>query len=119
MATGLIDADTPLDALTAVYDFAKMHVGDPGAAGTSNPAAETTRAAITWAAASGGAASNSATINWTNVSTTETWTHVTVWDASTAGNAGFSGTVTNGDVVAGADVEIAIGDFDVSFTLAS
>lgn len=119
MATGLIDADTPLDALLAVYDFFQAHDGDPGAAGTSNVATETDRAAITYAAASGGASSNSAAITYTNVAATETWTHFTTWDAGAAGNAGYSGTVTNGAVLAGADVEIEIGDLDVSFTLAS
>lgn len=119
MATGLIDADTPLDALLSVYSYAKMHVGDPGAAGTANPATETDRASTTWGSASGGSASNSATITWTNVAATETWTHVTFWDAATSGNVGFSGVVTNGDVVAGADVEVEIGNAQVAFTLAS
>lgn len=119
MAEGLIDADTPLDALLAVYDFIKMHVGAPGAAGTSNPATETTRPGITWGSASGGTASNTAVISWTNVAATEEWTHCTLWDASTAGNVGASGTVTNGSVVAGADVDIEIGDLDATFPVAS
>lgn len=120
MAEGLIDADTPLDAWTNIYDWLKMHIGAPGAAGTSNPATETDRASVTWSlAASGGADTNIATVDYTNVAATETWTHCTMWDASTAGNCGGSGTVTNGAVVAGADVSIEIGDLDASFPLAS
>lgn len=68
--------------------YVKLHLGDPGEDCTSNAAVETTRKAVTFAAASGGsmAASGSPVAEWTSVSTTETYTHFSVWDASTAGN---------------------------------
>lgn len=68
--------------------YVKLHLGDPGEAGTTNPAVEATRKAVTFAAASGGsmAATGSPVAEWTSVSTTETYTHFSVWDASTAGN---------------------------------
>jgi hypothetical protein len=68
--------------------YAKLHLGDPGEAGTSNAATEATRKAITFAAASGGSmvSTGSPAASWTNVSTTETYTHVSFWDASSAGN---------------------------------
>lgn len=116
---GLIDGDTPMDALLAVYDFIQMHTGDPGAAGTANVATETDRAAVVWGASSGGTASNSAVASFTGVAATETWTHFTAWDASSAGNCGFSGTVSNGSVVLGADVDFEIGDLDVTFPVTS
>lgn len=116
---GLIDGDTPLDALLAAYDYMQMHVGDPGAAGTANVAAETDRALVTWGAASSNAASNTATASYTSVAATETWTHCTFWDASTAGNCGMSGTVTNGAVVLGANVDFEIGDIDVTIAVTS
>lgn len=65
--------------------FVKLHLGDPGAAGAGNPAANTTRVAATCSAASAGAITNSADINWTNVPNAETYSHVSFWDASTAG----------------------------------
>jgi hypothetical protein len=38
--------------------YCKLHVGDPGAAGTSNPAVETARQSVSFGAAAGGAISN-------------------------------------------------------------
>ncbi len=65
--------------------FIKLHIGDPGAAGTSNPSAVTTRNAITWNAASGGSMTLLALATWA-MTTSETLSHVSIWDASTAGN---------------------------------
>lgn len=66
----------------------KLHTGDPGSAGTSNNAAgDTTRKPITQAAASGGAIALNGTLPvWTNGGTSETISHVSVWDALTSGN---------------------------------
>lgn len=68
--------------------FVKLHTGDPGSAGASNAAAgSTTRVAVTQAAASGGSiALNGTAPVWTNGGTSETITHISVWDASTSGN---------------------------------
>lgn len=69
--------------------FAKLHTGDPGSAGTSNASSVTTRSQITWAAASGGSKAITATFpSWTNWAGTngEVVSHISVWDASTAGN---------------------------------
>lgn len=76
-------------AVSAVY--IKLHTGDPGEAGTSNAAAETTRKLITFSSASGGSLASSAAISWTNVSTTETYSHWSAWDAATAGNCLWTG----------------------------
>ena len=92
---------TSYTAPAAVY--VKLHTGDPGEAGTSNAAGETTRQAITFGAASNGVITSSALVEWTNVSTTETYSHVSLWDASTAGNClavgalAASKSVTSGD----------------------
>jgi hypothetical protein len=80
-------------AIAAVY--VKLHVGDPGAAGTANPSAVTTRNAITWAAPSGGSMALSALAAYA-MTTTETITHVSLWDASTAGNFLESAALTAG-----------------------
>lgn len=73
--------------------FVKLHTGDPGAAGTSNASALTTRNALTWAAASGGSMALSALAAFT-MTATETITHISVWDASTSGNFVCSGALS-------------------------
>jgi len=108
-----------LDALLAAYPWIKLHVGSPGSAGTSNAATETTRKQAAWTSAAAGAASNSGALTWTNVAGTEDYTHFTAWTASVAGVFGFSGTVTANAVTAGDTFTIAVGDLDVTLTLAS
>jgi hypothetical protein len=66
--------------------FVKLHTGDPGAAGANNPSAVTTRKAVTWSAASGGSKSQASAPSAWAMTTTETITHVSFWDAVTAGN---------------------------------
>lgn len=63
----------------------KLHTGDPGSAGTANASAVTTRNAVTWAAASGGSMALSS-IGTYSMTTTETITHGSFWDATTSGN---------------------------------
>ena len=122
MATGISSAaaDTALGAITAAYPWIKLHTGDPGSAGTSNAATETTRKQVTWASASGNAVSNSGAVTWTNIAGSQDATHVTGWTASTAGTFGWSGTITANAYTAGDTYTIAIGDIDLAVsTLAS
>jgi len=72
---------------TQLVVWVKLHtnVGDPGAAGTSNPSAVLTRNQATWNAASGGSMTINTLAAWT-MTTTETIAHISMWDASTAGN---------------------------------
>jgi hypothetical protein len=93
----------------------KLHLGDPGAAGTTNPAVETIRQAVTFGTAASGVISNSAAVTWTSVSTTETYTHFSAWTATTAGTFLGSGTITGGSVTAGNNFSIPIGDLDITF----
>ncbi len=65
--------------------WVKLHIGDPGASGTSNAAGNTTRQQATFSAAASGSMTTSADLAWTNVSTAETYSHISFWDASTAG----------------------------------
>lgn len=99
--------------------WVKLHVGDPGSAGSANAAANTTRMQATFAAASSAAIANSGDIVWTSVSTTETYTHFTLYDASTAGNFIASGTVTGGAVTAGNDFKAAAGQLTVTLSVAA
>lgn len=66
--------------------FVKLHIGAPGEDATGNPAGETTRKEANFNAGSNGAATLAATVSWTNVSTAETYSHFSIWDAVTGGN---------------------------------
>lgn len=65
--------------------WVKLHLADPGSAGTTSPAANTSRQQATFSAASAGSMTTSADLTWSAVSTSETYSHVSFWDASTAG----------------------------------
>ncbi len=97
--------------------YVKLHLGAPGAAGTTNAAVNATRQQGTFAtAAASGSISNTALITWTNVSTTETYTAISLWDASSAGNCLWIGDLTASKAVnAGDTFEFGIGN--LTFTL--
>lgn len=88
MATGTsaAQANAMIDALFTGSTYVQLHIGDPGAAGTSNVSAMTTRKAVTFAASSGGskAATGSPVATWT-MGATETITHISFWSALTSG----------------------------------
>jgi hypothetical protein len=88
-------------APTATY--VKLHVGDPGAAAASNASAVTTRVAVTHSAAASGAIAITGTNPSFSMTTTETLTHVSYWDASTAGNFLWSAALTASKAVANGD----------------
>lgn len=126
MADGIAGpaACTALDSTFPNTCFAQLHVGAPGAAGTSNPAGETTRSAIgtlTAAAVVSNVAgkSNSAAINWTSVTTAETYSHVSIWSAATSGTFLGSGAITASAVAVGDNFQIPIGDLTITQPVAS
>jgi hypothetical protein len=127
MATGISSylANAWLNALGNATSFSvttayvKLHVGDPGAAGTSNAATETTRKAVSFAAASNGALASDADVSWTNIAGSQDATHFTAWDNETAGNFLFSGTITGNAYTAGDTYTISSGGLTVSLTVAS
>jgi len=125
MAVGL--AAATLNALLDVvcrsvaYDvtafYVKLHTGDPGAAGTSNAAGETTRKLATFSAASGGAITTSAALAWTNVPAAETISHVSFWDASSGGTfLGSDDLATPRLLAIGDTFTISAGDVDLSIS---
>lgn len=83
--------------------YVKLHTGDPGEAGTNNAATEATRKVVTWSAASSGSMATSGTAEWTNVSTTETYSHWSLWDASTSGNCLWTGALSSSAAVTAGD----------------
>ena len=99
-----------LDAVTnsTAYDnnggmFVKLHIGDPGEAGTSNAAGETTRKQLTNAASAAGVFTSVNDLAWTSVSTSETYSYVSVWDNVSAGNCLFTGALTASKAVNSGD----------------
>lgn len=127
MATGISEylANKWLDALGNNTSFAvatcyvKLHIGDPGAAGTANAATETTRKEVSFAAASLGSLANNADITWTNIAGSQDATHFTAWDSATAGSFLFSGTITGNPYTAGDTYTISSGSLTASLTIAS
>jgi hypothetical protein len=99
--------------------FMKLHTADPGVGATA-PASNTTRQQITFgSAATTGTISNTAAITWTTVSNTETYTHYSLWTASTAGTFLGSGTISGGAVTAGNNFSIPTGDLDITVATAA
>lgn len=95
--------------------FIKLHIGDPGEAATSNAAGETTRQAVTVGASASGTVTSDSTATWTNVSTTETYSFISLWDAATVGNALWSGALTTPrSVTAGDTFTIPSGSLTIS-----
>jgi hypothetical protein len=100
-------------AVAAVY--VKLHTADPGEVGTTAAAGNTTRQAATFSAAASGATSNTNTITWTSVSTTEVYHSISLWDNVSAGNCLWTGQLTaTKSVNSGDTFVIAIGDLDVT-----
>lgn len=88
---------------SAAATYIKLHTGDPGEAGTSNAATETTRKSVSWSAASSGSMASSATLEWTNVAATETYTHWSLWDNASTGNCLWSGALSSSAAVTAGD----------------
>lgn len=97
-----------LDMLRAVAftapaaTYIKLHTADPGSAGTTAPSAVTTRQLATFSAASAGAIALSNSPSFTMTST-ETISHISVWDASTGGNLLWTATLTTPKSVVNTD----------------
>ncbi len=110
---------TNITAPTAIW--IKLHTGDPGSAGTSNAATETTRKDVTavFAAASGGTVTSNVAVTWTNVAGTEDYTHFSIWTASTAGTFLWSGSITANSVTAGDTFTLASGVINATISTAA
>lgn len=105
--------NTALTSPSTVY--IKLHTGAPGEAGTANAASNTTRKAVTFAAPSGGVIASSAAVEWLNVPTGETYSHVSYWDNLTAGNCLATGPMTASKTVdAGDDFSFPSGDLTIT-----
>ena|SRR5580765_419401 len=104
-------------SVPAVY--AQLHIGPPGAAGTANPATETTRHGVSFAVAQGPVMTNDVAVTWANIVGAQDPTHFTAWDAQSGGNFLFSGTIESGPYAAGNTLTIPAGNLAVSLQTAS
>eukprot|EP00752_Nemacystus_decipiens_P018003 g16136.t1 len=85
MTVGYSEAEANAHVLGFDTNWVQIHIGDPGADGTANPATETDRRQISLGTPSGGVVSNDAVIEWDPVDGAQTPTHASLWTASTAG----------------------------------
>lgn len=93
MTTGLAAAEANAqlnvyrgnNIVAAAGYYVQLHTGDPGAAGTSNVSAVTTRNQATWNAPAGGSMTIN-TIAAFTMTATETISHISIWDAAAGGN---------------------------------
>lgn len=97
--------------------FIKLHIGDPGVDGTANAAVNTTRQAVSFSApvVDGGSgkftADTSADVVWLAVAASETYSHISIWDAVTAGDCWYKGDmVTPVPVIAGGTFTFPAGE---------
>lgn len=130
MATGLAAAvaNSILDELCRNTDWVtrpaafwvKLHLGDPGAAGTLLPATEATRKQATFSAAASGAITTSAAIQWLSYPAAETVSHVSFWDAATAGTfLGSDALNASKALGVGDTLTIPAGDIDLTLVVAA
>jgi len=119
LANSLLNALGNNTAYAVTNVYVKLHVGDPGAAGTSNAATETTRKAVSFAGASAGSIASDADVTWTNISGSQDATFFTAWDSIDAASFLFAGTITGNPYTAGDTYTISSGSFVTSLTVAS
>jgi len=96
-ANKVLDHMLRVTASTApAANYVKLHTADPGAAGATAASSVTTRSQATFAAASAGSCSLSNTPSWASWAGTngEVVSHISVWDASTAGTFLYSAALT-------------------------
>lgn len=83
--------------------YIKLHTADAGEDGTTAAATNATRQAASWASAASGSIAISSSITWTNVSTTETYSHWSAWDSLTTGNCLWTGALSSSAAVTAGD----------------
>lgn len=87
--------------------YVKLHIGDPTDTGTSNPAANTTRVAVSFTTSTDGSIASGGSLTWSSVPSAETYTHWSVWDSATNGNCLWTGQFSiSASVVAGDTFQI-------------
>jgi len=99
-------------AVAAVW--IQLHTADPTDVGTTAIATENTRKSCSFSAATGGAITTDALLEWVSVAGTEQYTFFSLWTLATGGSCLWTGTVTANSVTAGDTFQIAAGDLDIT-----
>jgi hypothetical protein len=100
---------------TAGSLYVQLHTGDPGSAGTANASAVTTRYAATFSAASAGSMALTSMGGTYAMTGTETISHISLHDASTAGNFLWSVALTASKSVINGDT-LSLTSLTLAFT---
>ena len=88
---------------TAGSLYVKLHTGDPGATAATAASAVTTRYAVTFSASSAGSMALTSMGGTWSMTATETISHISLWDAATAGNFMWSVALTASKSVVSGD----------------
>ena len=100
--------------------YVQLHTGAPGANGTANVAGESVRQQATGTfTISAGSTTNPNPVNWTSVTTAETYTHISLWSAASSGTFLASGSITANAVSIGDNFSIPAADATISMPTAS
>lgn len=105
------------DNISNAAKYVALHTADPTDTGTVAEVSTSgvTRLSATFSAPSNGVTSNSADIVWTGLTYAGTITHVSLWDASTAGNCLWTGALTASKTLASGDeLKIASGALTIT-----
>jgi hypothetical protein len=119
VAQNVLNAIFNNTAYSVAEVWVQLHIGDPGAAGTSNLAAETDRQQLSAATASGATITSDAALTWTSITGSEDPTHFSLWSSSAGGTFLGSGAITSAAYAAGNTFTIPAGDWDLNLTVAA
>lgn len=112
-ANTLLDGDSMPTTL-----YAQGHIGDPGVNAILDVAGESRRMALVWETAVAGEIWNSNVGTILGATSSEDWTHLTLWDAAAAGNPWWIiPLVAPLSIVLGGTIRIAMGIVTISFEL--
>lgn len=123
-ADNILNAVGNATSYSVATPYIQLHTADPGAAGTTSVATETTRKLVSFGAAGTGGAgfrqiANDVAITWTAIAGSQDASHFSLWDASTAGNYLGSGLITAAAYTAGDTYNIAIGGAVIQLAIAT
>ena len=121
LANSWLDALCNNTSYAETNTYAKLHLADPGAAGTTSPCTETTRKVLSFAAASGGAISLDTTASWTSwpaPANGETVSDISVWDDVSTGNFLYSANLAANKTLNTGDT-FNLTNITITFTVAS
>ena len=100
---------------TAGSLYVKLHTADPGATAATAASAVTTRYAVTFSASSAGSMALTSMGGTWSMTATETISHISLWDASTAGNFLWSVALTTSKSVINGDT-LSLTSLTLAFT---